>query len=194
MAGSHRSAAAPIDFARAVASLSSCALRPEITLEQISPPQRLAPWSHALSAEIEVGADVPATGRLVLLGDPDSIGAWGGTLRLVTYASTELDADMAHDPLLAEVAWSWLVESLTEKGARYTAAGGTVTQTASERFGDLAGPAHTVGVEIRASWTPLDPDLRPHLSAWADLLCTAAGLPPSGVVSLPSRAGTVRQP
>jgi hypothetical protein len=189
VAGSHRNSAAPLDFARAVASLGSCSLRPEIALEPISPPQRLAPWSHAISAEVDVGTDVPATGRLVLLGDPDSVDAWGGTLRLVTYASTELDADMANDPLLAEVAWSWLIEALTECGARYTAPGGTVTQTASARFGDLAGPAHTVSVEIRASWTPLDPDLRPHLTAWSDLLCTAAGLPPSGVVNLPGRTG-----
>lgn len=154
----------------------------------MNPPQRLAPWSHALGAEVSAGTEVVATGRLVLLCDPDSVAVWGGSLRLVTYASAEVDVEMAHDPMLAEVGWSWLVDALAQYGARHTAAGGTVTQTASARFGDLAGPAHTVTVEIRASWTPLDADLRPHLSAWSDLLCTAAGLPPSGVVSLPARS------
>jgi len=33
-------------------------------------------------------------------------------------------------------------------------------------------------VEIRASWTPVGEDLEPHLAAWGELLCAAAGLPP----------------
>jgi hypothetical protein len=50
-------------------------------------------------------------------------------------------------------------------------------------------------VEVRASWTPLLTDgdgLSAHLAAWAELLCTTAGLPPlpAGVVMMPSRRGT----
>ena len=61
------------------------------------------------------------------------------------------------------------------------AVGGTVTRTASTRFGDLAGPEHTVDVEMRASWTAEDTDLDRHLSAWLEVLGNAAGLPPPGV-------------
>lgn len=181
------SVAAPVEFSRAVSSLQQVRLRPEVVVETMRAPRRLAPWTHAISAEVIVENETVATGRMVLLGDPDSADAWDGTLRLVTYSTTELDAEMGRDPLLAQVGWSWLIESLQQYGATYTAAGGTVTQTSSARFGDLAGPAQTLEVELRASWTPLADDLRPHLEAWADVLCTAAGLPPVGVSSLRGR-------
>ena len=56
-----------------------------------------------------------------------------------------------------------------------------MTRTASTRFGDLAGPEHSVDVEMRASWTAGDTDLERHLAAWLDVVGTAAGLPPPGV-------------
>jgi hypothetical protein len=74
--------------------------------------------------------------------------------------------------------------ALDERGATFRAAGGTVTQQTSTRFGDLAGPATTVTLELRASWTADDAVLGPHLLAFVDLLCTAAGLPPEGVTVL----------
>ena len=63
---------------------------------------------------------------------------------------------------------------------------GTVTQTTSTRFGDLHGPSTTVALELRASWTADTADMAPHLRAFVDLLCTAAGLPPEGVTLLGS--------
>lgn len=174
----------PADFARAVSSLSGVTTRDEVTLEEIRAPQRLAPYSYALGAEVRLGAEdsvADATGRLVLLHDPDGDEAWDGTLRLVSYISAALDADMAGDPMLAEVAWSWLTGALHDHEADHLALGGTVTQTSSTRFGDLAGPASTVDLEIRASWTATTPDLHGHLSAWVDLLSAAAGAPPPGV-------------
>lgn len=172
-------------------------------LEEIPPPQRLAPYSFALGAEL-TGAEPPgplapvgpallagdagqgpaASGRLILLHDPAGQEAWEGTLRLVTFVTAELDEEMAGDPLLAAVGWSWLIDALSGHGARYTAAGGTVTQTTSTRFGDLAGPQRSADVELRASWTAIEDDLCPHLLAWCELLCSTAGLPPPGVSAL----------
>jgi hypothetical protein len=176
---------APEVFRAAVNSLINTAVRAEVHVEPLRPPQRLAPWSYALSAEIVSpdGQDL-ATGRLVLLHDPDGHEAWDGVLRLVTYASAELDDQMGVDPMLPTVGWSWLTSALDERGAPYRAAGGTVTQTTSTRFGDVAGPSTAISLELRASWTADDPDLAPHLRAFVDLLCTAAGLPPEGVTAL----------
>ncbi|MEJ7703518.1 MAG: DUF3000 family protein [Geodermatophilaceae bacterium] len=56
-----------------------------------------------------------------------------------------------------------------------------MTQTASTRFGDIAGPETSIDIELRASWTPLETDLVPHVRAWVDVLSAAAGLPPPGV-------------
>lgn len=154
-------------------------------MEPLRPPQRLAPYSYAVSADVldADGAEL-ASGRLVLLHDPDGHDAWDGVLRLVAYASAELDEQMGVDPMLPVVGWSWLTDALDDRVAAYGAAGGTITQTTSTRFGDLSGPSTTVGLEVRASWTAHNPDLGPHLRAFVDLLCTAAGLPPEGVTVL----------
>jgi hypothetical protein len=175
----------PAEFARAVATLTGALLRPEVVVERVKSPQRLAPWAFALAGEL---TGVPsASGRVVLLYDPDGHEAWSGTLRLVGFVGAEMDPEIGWDPMLAEVGWSWLTDALRETGACYTAAGGTVTQTASTRFGDIAAPVSTLELELRASWTPTDADLGPHLRAWTQLMCTAAGLPPEGVSSFPAR-------
>jgi hypothetical protein len=180
-----RSTLPPI-FQLAVDSLVTARVRPEVRVEPLRPPQRLAPYSYAVSAEIidADGKDL-ATGRLVLLHDPDGHEAWDGVLRLVAYASADLDDEMGVDPMLPAVGWSWLTDALNDRAAAHRAAGGTVTQTTSTRFGDLHGPRTTVSIELRASWTAETPDLSPHLNAFVDLLCTAAGLPPEGVTVLP---------
>ncbi|MEP6597991.1 MAG: DUF3000 domain-containing protein [Actinomycetota bacterium] len=178
---------APEPFRRAVESIQRTRVRHEVRVEPIRPPQRLAPWTYAVAADVtDAEGDELATGRLVLLYDPDGVEAWDGTLRLVAFASAELDADMVGDPLLSEVGWSWLTSALHDRSAAHVAAGGTVTQTTSTRFGDLHGPHTTVALELRGSWTPSTDDIGPHLLAFVDLLCTAAGLPPEGVTVLKS--------
>lgn len=178
----------PETFARAVDGLRTVRPRKEIELEEVPAPQRLAPFSYALSATVLRDDDEMANGKLVLLHDPAGHDAWaGGTLRLVTYVTAELEPELAADVLLPAVGWSWLLDALDSHGAGYVAIGGTVTQTISTRFGDLAGPPATGDIEIRASWTPLDLDLDTHLRAWCALLASTAGLPPPGVTALSER-------
>jgi hypothetical protein len=105
-------------------------------------------------------------------------------LRVVAYVRVELDAELAADPLLPEVGWSWLTDALDAAGAEYTALGGTVTDTSSARFGDIAGPARTDDLELRASWTPLDAELVKHGEAFCDLMSSVVGLPPVGITTL----------
>ena len=154
-------------------------------------PTRIAPYAAALTADVIDVADPDddlATGRFVLLHDPSGPEAWQGTYRIVTFVRAGLDSELGQDPMLGQVGWSWLEESLSTGGADHTAAGGTVTRVVSETFGALAGPPPTVEIEVRASWTPLD-DVVTHLEAWSNLLCTVAGLPPlpDGVTSLRRR-------
>ncbi|SFP84323.1 Protein of unknown function [Saccharomonospora viridis] len=172
---------APEEFRAAVAALRSVTPRPEVTLEPIKAPQRLAPWTFALAAETTGPDDIPATGRLVLLHDPNGQDGWNGVFRLVVYMRAELDAELATDPFLPAVGWSWLTDALDTAGASWTALGGTVTETSSARFGDISGPARTDDIELRASWTPTNTDLRPHGEAFSLALSHYAGLPPVGV-------------
>lgn len=183
----------PEEFREAVASLRSVTIRPEVTLEPMRAPQRLAPYSYALGAEVRIDpeSEMPeANGRLVLLHDPDGHEAWSGTLRLVSYVSATIEPEMASDPALSDASWTWLTDALAQAGAEYTALGGTVTKTASQRYGDLAGPGATNDLEMRASWTALSADLSGHLRAWVDLLASAAGAPPPGVSLISRRDST----
>ncbi|HEX2133517.1 MAG TPA: DUF3000 domain-containing protein [Actinophytocola sp.] len=185
-----RTSAPPELFTQAVAALKSLRPRPELELGVVRAPQRLAPWAYAITAEVNGPADVLATGRLVLLHDPEGPEAWDGVLRLVAYVRAELDAELADDPLLPTVGWSWLTDALTATGAAYKALGGTVTDTSSARFGDISGPARTDDLELRASWTPLDANLVPHGEAFCDLMASVVGLPPVGVTVFSQRQGT----
>ncbi|MGH3663283.1 MAG: DUF3000 domain-containing protein [Micromonosporaceae bacterium] len=180
------STAAPEVFNRAVGSLRAVRPRHEILLEEIAAPKRLAPYAFAQSAAVVRGEDEVATGRLILLHDPAGHEAWMGALRLVTYITAEIEPEMASDPLLPAVGWSWLVDALNTAHAEHVAIGGTVTQTSSTRFGELAGAPPAADLEIRASWTPVDEDLSAHLDGWCALLGSAAGLPPPGVARLSS--------
>jgi hypothetical protein len=178
------STASPPSFTRAVDELRAVTPRAEITLEEVPAPQRLAPYAYAMSGTVLRHGDEVATGRLILLHDPAGHEAWDGTMRLVTYVTAEVEPELAADPLLPGVGWSWLTDALDAHEAQFTAIGGTVTQTLSTRFGELAGPPTAADIEIRASWTPLDDDLSAHVDAWCALLASTAGLPPPGVTAI----------
>jgi hypothetical protein len=169
-------------------------LRPEIRLEEVPGPARIAPWTAALTAEVRASRRDPeavelASGRFVVLHDPEGQEAWHGTFRLVTLVRATLEPEVGADPMLAEVAWSWFSDALATADVDVAAAGGTVTRVLSQSFGALDERPELCELELRASWTARDEDLAPHLRAWGVLLCTVAGLPPlpDGVVALGPR-------
>lgn len=172
-------------------------LRPEMLCEEMPAPQRIAPYAFALSADVTVDGDDIGTGRIVLLHDPAGNDAWEGTFRCVAYVRSEIDPEIASDPLAGEVAWSWLTEALNAHDAEFVAPSGTVTKVTSESFGAMSDEESSAQLEIRASWTPVlsgatgAGDIAAHVEAWGELMCTASGLPPvpEGVATLPSRRG-----
>jgi len=182
----------PEEFLRALAALRAAATRPEVVLEETPAPTRLAPHAAAMTADVLVEDEELATGRLVLLHDPAGHEAWQGTFRLVTYVRADLEPEIAADPMLPGVGWTWLTEALAAHGATSSAESGTVTRVISESFGTMSAQPGSAQIEIRASWTPLDTAFDAHLLAWCDLLCTTAGLPPvpPGVRTLKTRAQT----
>src|SRR5919202_3191765 len=128
----------PAEFERAVAQLRSAKFRPEVFCEEMPAPQRIAPYASALSADVTVDGDEVGTGRIVLLHDPAGNDAWQGTFRCVAYARAEIDPEMANDPMLAEVGWSWLTEALVAHGAGFVASSGTATKVSTDSFGSMA--------------------------------------------------------
>jgi hypothetical protein len=195
---------APFSFRRAVDGLRAARPRSEVRIEETAAPRRLASYAYALEATVVADGEELADGRLVLLHEPDGQEAWHGDFRVVTLTRAELEPEMAADPLLPEVSWSWLTGALAAWGAGYHDPSGTVSRASSHFFGALADRPDDTQIEIRASWTPRErpggegPDAAAHLAAFCDLLCACAGLPPSegpegpvraagGVVPLPKR-------
>jgi hypothetical protein len=164
--------------------------RPEISVTEVPAPQKLAPFSIAFSGDVVIGGDDVATGRFVMLHDPNEQEAWSGTFRCVTFVRSAVESEMQSDPLMTDVAWTWFLDALKESGAPSKETSGTVTRVSSASFGQMADTEHSAEVEIRASWTPKNSDnLERHFLAWLRLLEVASGLTPlaDGVTSIRPR-------
>ena len=180
------------------------AVRPELAFEDVPAPRTLAPFATAFAATARVDGTEVASGRFVLLYDPAGQRGWEGPLRVIIYIRADLEPEIAADPMLGEVAWSWLTEALDARTSGYAAPSGTVTRVVTEGFGAKRGEPQATGFELRASWSPVgvadlsgDPPrpgeaepaqagLDGHLAAWCGAMCAAAGLPPlvAGVTAL----------
>ncbi len=190
----------PKAFATLAEALRAVHSTPQVRIEEIAAPGRLAPWAVAFSAQVTAegtfleddAVDDLATGRIVVLYDPAAPEEWQGPFRIVSYIRAELEDELAAEPMLGHVAWTWLTDALDGRDCDVTAVGGTTTKVISESFGTLAQRPTTVDLELRASWTPVleDPaDISEHVEAWVELIMTVAGLPPmpEGVSPFPGR-------
>jgi Protein of unknown function (DUF3000) len=206
--------ALPPVFAAAVASVRAAGLHPDVVVEEVPPPRRVAPYALALDGHIDLESVMARTarpksllnrpnpaaededaceltsdladagGRFVLLHDPARPEEWDGDQRVIALVKAVVEPELVDDPMMADVAWAWLVEELDAAGATCAELGGTVTLVSSRSFGALDGRR----VELRASWTPTGQAGR-HVQAWAAALCRLAGVPPvaAGVIRLPRR-------
>ena len=154
-----------------------CEVRDDIAFEDCPAPKRLAPYATAVAATAYRDGVEAGTGRLVLLYDPDGQQGWTGTFRFVAQVHADVDPEMAADPLLGEVGWSWLTDALDLHAAGYSTPSGTVTRVITEGFGAKEDEPPATGFELRASWSPADDDLGGSVAAWCDLIAAAAGLP-----------------
>ncbi len=178
-------------------------VRRDLQFEDVPAPKRLAPYATAIAATVQRDDADVAWGRLVLLYDPDGQQGWDGFFRLVAYIRAEVDPEIAADPLLGEVGWSWLSEALDARVPGYAVPSGTVTRVITEGFGAKRDELPLTGFELRASWSPAGPggstpsgglgpdqgdldtlDLSAHIAAWCDCLSAAAGLEPPGTRAL----------
>src|SRR5487761_323280 len=130
-------------------------LRADFTFEDVPAPKRLAPFSAAMAATVRRGDADIAWGRLVLLYDPAGQDSWAGYHRLISYLRAEMEPEIAADPMLCQVGWSWLIEARDPPTPGYGAPSGTVTRVTTEGFGGKEDEAPTHGFELRASWSPM---------------------------------------
>lgn len=168
-------------FAAVADSLRALTFREDLSVREIPAPSGLAPDAIAFAGDVRPDAEGVdseyGTGRFVLLHDADEPGAWDGAWRIVCFAQAPLEPEIGTDPLLADVAWSWLLDALHTRDADFHSESGTSTKTLSKGFGSLADEGDGAQIELRASWSPAG-SLTVHLQAWAELVCMLAGLPP----------------
>jgi hypothetical protein len=163
-------------------------VRDDFTFDEHPAPRRLAPYAVAMSATAFRDGTEAGTGRIMLLYDPSGQEGWTGPFRVVAQVHAEVEEEMAVDPLLGEVGWSWLTDALDLHAPGYSAPSGTVTRVITEGFGVKEAEPPVTGLELRASWCPADDDFGGDVAAWCDLIAAAAGLPaqPPGTRALRS--------
>jgi hypothetical protein len=180
--------ALPQRFVDILTSLRDAEIPPEAKLTEIPAPQRIAPYAVALDAQVAQAHRELATGSFIVLHDPQAPPVWDGDTRVVTLVKADLESEMGADPLLGEVAWTWLAEALDSIGPLPAALSGTVTRTLGESFGGLRPMGSSVGIEVRAAWTPATGSVGADLTAWLAFLARVGGLEPLpvGVARLPA--------
>jgi hypothetical protein len=180
-------AGAETAFAAALAALAVgrdavAEVRDDLAFEDWPAPKRLAPQATALAATAYRDGTESGTARLMLLHDPAGRDGWTSAFRVVVQVNADVDEEMAADPLLGEVGWSWLTEALDRHAPGYGAPSGTVTRVITEGYGTKQDEMQSTAFELRASWCPADDLLDDEISgavlAWSDVLAAAAGLPP----------------
>lgn len=166
-------------FKAMLSGLAAVDVRAEISLTQIPSPKGIAPEAIAVSAEIrhELESD-HGISRLVFCRDPEQPEGWNSDYRIIGYAKSPIEIDMAKDDYSAGLSWEWLKEGLLSAGAGFSQEAGTTTTVVSTGHGSLISQPQHGELEIRASWAPTGTDLTPHLLGWVELLAMISGLPP----------------
>ncbi len=118
--------------------MTATPLRPEVELTEIPAPSRMAPHTWAASGEVLMHDEELASGRLVVLFDPDGNEGWQGRWRMVALVQAQLEPEFAIESMLGDVAWSWVTESLELADASAHELGCTATRVVSQSYGALA--------------------------------------------------------
>jgi hypothetical protein len=171
--------------------MSGRMVRSEISLDASPAPAKLATFTTALLADVDVAGDEVASGRLVILHEPKGHESWDGNVRFVGFVRADLETELVTDSLLLEVGWTWVQDALNARGLHPIALSGTVSRAGSQSFGDIAEREPEGSVEIRVSWTvPESEAIETNILAWCDMLSSTAGLEPlpDGVSSI-TRSG-----
>ena len=166
-------------FRGMLVGLTKIHVREEITLTQIPSPKGIAPEAIAISAEVnhEISSD-HGISRLVFCRDPEHPEGWNSDFRIIGYAKSPVELELAQDDFSSALAWEWLKDSLLASGAEFDHAAGTTTTVVSTGHGALITQPQHAEIEIRASWAPKSYDLAAHLKGWIELLAMISGLPP----------------
>ena len=179
-----------------------CAVRPELAFEDVPAPRTLAPFAIAVAATARVGGIGSRLGpfRAASTTRTASAAGWARCASSI-YIRADLEPEIAADPMLGEVAWSWLTGVHSTPAHLVTRSAQRYRDPRGHRgFGAKREDPQATGFELRASWSPVgmagpaswtwsrpgasltsaesaQAGLDGHLAAWCGAICAAAGCP-----------------
>ncbi len=173
----------PSEFATAAIGLANPKLRTELDTQQIDAPEKIAPFALAFATQVPNRAETPmnrGVGRIVFIYDESQFETWGSNMRVIAYAKSPYENEMALEDDYANFCWGLLTRSLTNNEVSFSHEAGTVTKMTATGMGSLSDEKVGSEVELRASWSPTDKDLAKHFAAWQDLVAGLAGFSVEG--------------
>ncbi len=174
---------APSEFVAAALGLAAPKLRSELETLQIDAPDKIAPFALAFATQVPNRAETPmnrGVGRIVFIYDESQVATWGSNMRVIAYAKSPYENEMALEDDYANFCWGILTRSLELNEVGFSNEAGTVTKMTATGMGSLSDEKVGSEVELRASWSPTDRDLERHFAAWQDLVAGLAGFSVEG--------------
>lgn len=176
-----RNATLPADFQAAALSIRATANRVELEVEEIEAPKDIADHALAFSSVVKSPTSEVAgtlgTGRFVLFWSATPQENWTTNFRVVCFARSPLETNIAIDTASADITWDWLTEALALAGAEHSALAGTTTRIVSSGHGMMSAEADHAEIELRASWSPHGTEVGRHFAAWQNTVSVMSGFP-----------------
>jgi hypothetical protein len=169
----------PADVQAAMLSIRSSALREELLVEEIDAPTGIADHAIAFSAGVksetsEVSGNL-GTGRFVMFWSSVPQENWTTNFRIVCFARSPLESNIAADAESTDITWDWLTDALAIAGAEHSALAGTTTRIVSSGHGMMSSEADHAEIELRASWSPHGTEIGRHFVAWQNVVSVMSG-------------------
>lgn len=169
----------PADVQAAALSIRAIEPRAELEVEEIEAPNGIADYAIAFSAGVksetsEVSGNL-GTGRFVMFWSSTPQENWTTNFRVVCYARSPLEINIAADAESTDITWDWLTDALSIAGAEHSALAGTTTRIVSSGHGMMSSESDHAEIELRASWSPHGTDLGRHFQAWQNVVSVMSG-------------------
>jgi hypothetical protein len=171
----------PADVQAAILSIRSATDRAELEVEEIDAPKDIADHAIAFSCLVKSATSeisgALGTGRFVLFWSATPQENWTTNFRVVCFARSPLETNIAIDTASADITWDWLTEALALAGAEHSALAGTTTRVVSSGHGMMSAEADHAEIELRASWSPHGTEAGRHFTAWQNIVSVMSGFP-----------------
>ena len=163
----------PADVQAAILSIRAVANRSELEVDEIEAPKDIADHAIAFSCLVKSATSEVSgalgTGRFVLFWSATPQENWTTNFRVVCFARSPLETNIAIDAASARASVS--------QSQVMSALAGTTTRVVSSGHGMMSAEADHAEIELRASWSPHGTEIGRHFTAWQNIVSVMSGFP-----------------